>query len=106
MSNNTNVLAQGIEIIGTIKFSNPLRSDGKVEGEIVSEKGTVTIGENARIKGDVRAGEVKMFGKVEGSIHSERCELKANSELKGDITTKSLKMEEGALLDGKMQTGG
>jgi len=47
-----------------------------------------------------------MFGKVEGSIHSERCELKANSELKGDITTKSLKMEEGALLDGKMQTGG
>ncbi len=106
MSNNTNVLAQGIEIIGTIKFSNPMIIDGKVEGEIVSEKGTVTIGENARIKGDVRAGEVKMFGKVEGSIHSERCELKANSELKGDITTKSLKMEEGALLDGKMQTGG
>ena len=35
----------------------------------------------------------------------EMSENKANSELKGDITTKSLKMEEGALLSGKMQTG-
>jgi cytoskeletal protein CcmA (bactofilin family) len=105
MANNTNVLAQGIEIIGTIRFQNDMIFDGKVDGEIRSEKGKVTIGENAQIKGDVGAGEVKMFGRVEGSIHSERCELKANSELKGDITTKSLKMEEGALLSGKMQTG-
>lgn len=105
MANNTNVLAQGIEIIGTIKFQNDMIIDGKVEGEIQSDKGKVTIGENARIKGDVRAGEVKMFGHVEGAIHSDRCELKTNSELKGDIITKSLKMEEGALLSGKMQTG-
>ena len=105
MANNTNVLAQGIEIIGTIKFQNDMIIDGNVDGEIQSESGKVTIGENAKIKGDVKAGEVKMFGRVEGSIESERCELKANSKLKGDITTKSLKMEEGALLSGKMQTG-
>lgn len=105
MANNTNVLAQGIEIIGTIKFQNDMIIDGKVDGEIQSESGKVTIGENAKIKGDVRAGEVKMFGEVDGSIHSDRCELKANSKLNGDITTKSLKMEEGALLSGKMQTG-
>lgn len=106
MANNTNVLAQGIEIIGTIKFQSDMIIDGKVEGEIQSDKGKVTIGENARIKGDVKAGEVKMFGKVEGTINSERCELKANSQLKGDIKTKALKMEEGALLSGKMETGG
>ena len=105
MSTKKNVLAEGIEIIGTIKFQNDMIIDGNVDGEIKSESGTVTIGENARIKGDVRAGEVKMFGRVEGSILSERCELKANSKLEGDIITKSLKMEEGALLSGKMQTG-
>ena len=106
MSTTKNVLTEGIEIIGTIKFQNDMIIDGKVEGEIQSDKGTVTIGENARIKGDVRAGEVKMFGYVEGGIYTDRCELKANSRLEGDITTKSLKMEEGALLSGKMQTGG
>ena len=79
--------------------------DGKVEGEIQSDGGTVTIGENARIKGDVKTGQVKMFGHVKGAIHAERCELKANSKLDGDITTGSLTMEEGAVFSGKMQTG-
>ena len=106
MSTTKNILAAGIEISGTIKFQNDMIIDGLVEGEIQSEKGTLTIGENARIKGDVKTGEVKMFGQVEGAIHAERCELKANSKLDGDITTGSLKMEEGAVLSGKMQTGG
>ncbi len=106
MANNTNVLAQGIEIVGTIKFSNDMIIDGKVDGEIESQSGTVTIGENAQIKGDVKAGEVKMYGKVEGSITSDRCELMTNSKLKGDIKTKKLTMEEGAVLSGRMDTTG
>ena len=106
MSNKTNVLAQGIEISGSIKFSHDMIIDGKVDGEIHSESGTVTIGENASIKGDVKAGAVKMFGRVEGSITADECELKENSVLKGDIKTKSLKTEPGATLDGRMQTGG
>ena len=52
------------------------------------------------------AGEVKMFGKVEGTITSDRCELKSKSELKGDIKTKKLTMEEGAVLSGRMDTSG
>ncbi len=106
MANNTNVLAQGIEIVGTIKFSNDMIIDGKVDGEIESQSGTVTIGENAKIKGNVKAGEVKMYGHVEGTITSDRCELMEKSVLKGDIKTKKLTMQEGALLDGRMQTGG
>ena len=105
MASNTNLLAQGIEITGTIKFSHDMIIDGKVEGEIISEKGKVTIGENAKIKGDIKAGEVKMFGKAEGSITADRCELKENCELQGDIKTKRLQMEEGALLSGRMETG-
>lgn len=105
MANNTNVLAQGIEIVGTIKFTNDMIIDGKVDGEIQSQSGTVTIGENASIKGDVKAGEVKMYGKVEGTITSDRCELMEKSELKGNIKTNKLTMQEGALLSGRMETG-
>ena len=100
MSSTKNVLAQGIEITGTIKFQNDMIIDGKVDGEIKSDQGSLTIGENARIKGDIKTGEVK------GAIRAERCELKANSKLDGDITTGSLKMDEGAILSGKMKTGG
>ncbi|MDP0490841.1 MAG: polymer-forming cytoskeletal protein [Verrucomicrobiota bacterium JB023] len=105
MANATNVLAQGIEITGSIKFSNDMIIDGKVDGKIESDSGKVTIGENAQIIGDVKAGEVKMYGKVEGTIDSARCELKTKSELKGDIKTKSLSMEEGAVLSGQTQIG-
>lgn len=103
--NATNVLADGIEISGTIKFSNDMIIDGKIEGEIVSDKGKVTIGENAAVKGDIRAGEVKVYGTVEGKIKSDRCELKQHSILTGDIETKSFSCEEGAKLSGKTAIG-
>lgn len=106
MANATNVLASGIDINGSIRFSNDMIIDGKIEGEIISEKGRVTIGENAEIKGDVTAGEVKVFGKVEGKISSERCELKTDSRLVGDIKTKSIVMEDGASHSGRSEIGG
>lgn len=106
MSNPSNVLASGIEIIGTIRFSNDMIIDGKIEGEILSDKGRVTIGENALVKGDITAGEVKIFGSVEGKITSERCELKQKAKLKGDIKTKNLSMEEGAQMTGRTEIGG
>ncbi|MBK1791418.1 bactofilin family protein [Persicirhabdus sediminis] len=105
MANATNVLASGIEITGTIKFSNDMVIDGIIDGEIISESGKVTIGENARVKGDVKAGDVKLFGRVEGTISSNRCELKSKSRLDGDIKTKMLSMEEGAVLSGRTQIG-
>jgi len=105
MANPTNVLAQGIEIIGSVRFSNDMIIDGKIEGQIMSDKGRVTIGENATIKGDITAGEVKVFGKVEGKITSDRCELKAKSRLEGDIKAKMFAMEEGAQLAGRTEIG-
>jgi cytoskeletal protein CcmA (bactofilin family) len=106
MANPTNVLSSGIEIIGSIRFSNDMIIDGKIEGEITSDKGRVTIGENAMIKGDVTAGEVKVYGKVEGKITSQRCELKDKSRINGDIKSKVFSMEEGASLSGRTEIGG
>ena len=106
MANPTNVLSSGIEIIGSIRFSNDMIIDGKIEGEITSDKGRVTIGENAVIKGDMTAGEVKVYGQVEGKITSQRCELKDKSKINGDIKSKVFSMEEGAQLSGRTDIGG
>ncbi|MCW1883447.1 polymer-forming cytoskeletal protein [Luteolibacter flavescens] len=105
MANATNVLSSGIEITGSIRFSNDMIIDGKIEGEIISEKGRVTIGENAVVKGNVTAGDVKVFGKIEGKITSEHCELKAKSRLDGDIKAKNFSMEGGAQLSGRTEIG-
>jgi len=106
MSQSPNVLAQGMEVIGSIKFSNEMIIDGKVEGEVVSDSGKLTVGQNAKIKGDIKSGEVKLYGEVEGTIKANRGELKKDSQLKGDIAVNSLNMEEGAKLSGSTSIGG
>lgn len=106
MANATNVLSSGLEIIGSIRFSHDMIIDGKVEGEITSEKGRVTIGENAVIKGDITAGDVRVYGQVDGKITSERCKLEDKSRINGDIKSKVFSMEEGAKLSGRTEIGG
>lgn len=101
----TNFLASGIEIVGTIRFSNDMHIDGKIEGEIQSDKGRVTIGDSAVIKGDISAGDVRIYGQVDGKVKAQRCEIKKSAVLNGDIVTKALAMEEGAKLTGRTEIG-
>lgn len=101
----TNVLASGIEIVGSIRFQNDMHIDGNIDGKIESESGKVTIGETADIKGDIHAGEVHVYGKVNGNVRSQRCHLSGNAKIYGDITTGVLSMDEGAKLSGRAEIG-
>ena len=105
MPSSKNVLANDVEIKGSIKFSHDLIIDGKIEGEVVSD-GALTVGENAQIKGEVKTRSVIIFGKVEGNVSvQERCELKSNAVLIGDISAGTLAIEEGATFMGQSQVG-
>ncbi len=100
-----NVLSSDVEIKGTVKFTNDLVVDGKIEGEISSE-GNLTVGENARIKAEIKTATVVVYGKVHGNItSSDRVELKASAEVVGDIKTKTLSIEAGAIFVGKSTVG-
>src|SRR5437667_3609774 len=79
------LLSRGVSIKGSVKFLNELFIDGEVEGTIDST-GTLTIGEHARIRGEIRTKSVKVRGTVEGNIFvSERCELEAGCTLHVEI---------------------
>jgi cytoskeletal protein CcmA (bactofilin family) len=105
MSASKNILSNDVEIIGNLKFSHDLIIDGKIEGEVNSD-GNLTVGENARVKGEIKTKSVVVFGKVEGNITvTERCELKANAELHGDISAGTLAIEEGAQFMGASRVG-
>ena len=105
MTTSKNVLANDVEIKGSIKFSHDLIIDGKIEGEVSSD-GSLTVGENALIKGEIKTRAVTLFGKVEGNITvQERCELKSNAVLVGDVTAGTLAIEEGATFLGRSQVG-
>ncbi len=98
-----NVLSSDVEIKGSLKFQNDLIIDGKIEGEINSP-GTLTVGENAEIRGEIKTKSVTVLGKVNGNITvDERCELKARAQLIGDLKAARLVIEEGATFVGKSE---
>lgn len=100
-----NVLSSDVEIKGIVKFQHDLIVDGKIEGEIHSA-GNLTVGENARIKAEIKTGTVVVYGKVHGNIAAtDRIELKASAEVVGDIKTKTLVIEAGAIFVGKSTVG-
>lgn len=100
-----NILSSDVEIKGTVKFSNDLVVDGKIEGEVFSD-GNLIVGENARIKAEVKTATLVVYGKVHGNLTAtERIDLKASAEVVGDIRTKTLSIEAGAIFVGKSIVG-
>ena len=101
------LLSQGVSIKGSVKFLNELLIDGELEGTIDST-GTLTVGEHAHIRGEIRTKSVKVRGTVEGNIFvTERCELQAGCTLRGDIEAPRLMVDENATFLGsaKVATG-
>ena len=99
-----NTLANDVEIKGSIKFQQDLSVDGKVEGEISSPNGVLVVGQNAELRGEIKTKSVTVYGRVHGNITvDERCELKANAQLHGDLKAARLVIEEGATFVGKSE---
>jgi cytoskeletal protein CcmA (bactofilin family) len=99
-STTKNILTSDVELTGTLKFDTELIFDGKLDGEIISE-GTLILGKNAVVKGEVRTKSVTIHGTVNGNVTvQERCELKSNAELLGDLKAMRIIIEEGATFIG------
>ena len=102
-SGSKNILNSDVEVKGAIKFAGELTFDGKLEGDINSD-GTLNLGENAVIKGTIDVGSVVVRGKITGNIIAkDKIDLKAKTELFGDVRAAKLVMEEGVTFVGKTE---
>jgi cytoskeletal protein CcmA (bactofilin family) len=102
-ANSKNVLNEDVEIKGTLKFADELTFDGKLDGGITSE-GTLNVGDNAVVKGNLNVNSVVLRGKITGNVTArERIEIKAKTELFGDIQAARLVIEEGVTFVGKSE---
>ncbi|NJL14394.1 MAG: polymer-forming cytoskeletal protein [Microscillaceae bacterium] len=94
-------IGKGARFVGSLELAGNLRLDGQFEGSIVSQA-RVVLGENALLKGDLKAQNAEISGEVDGTLMiDEILTLKATAVLKGDIHCSKLIVEPGALFDGK-----
>lgn len=100
-----NILSNDVHINGSVKFTNDLLVDGRIEGKIASD-GALTVAENAHIKAEVKTKSVVIYGKVHGNIIcTERVDIKSSAEMVGDVKAGSLSIEPGAIFVGKSEVG-
>ena len=101
------LIAPGTRIVGNMSFTDGLRIDGDVVGNIVAnddEPSMVVISETASVSGEVRADHVIINGTVKGPIHaSHMLELQPKARIEGDVTYASLEMHQGALVAGQLR---
>jgi cytoskeletal protein CcmA (bactofilin family) len=98
-----NVLNSDVEIKGNLKFSGELTFEGKLDGEINTD-GTLNLGDGAVINGNINATNVVVRGKVNGNvIAKDKIDIKAKTELFGDIRSSKLAIEEGVTFVGKTE---
>jgi len=94
-------LGSGVSIVGTISFKDTIRLDGQVKGKIVSESGTVIIGEKAVLEADVSADVVIIMGEIHGTVDAkERIEAYPPACVSGDIRAPVIAVEPGVVFDG------
>jgi cytoskeletal protein CcmA (bactofilin family) len=94
------IIGVGVILEGKLSSNGNIRVDGSINGDITAN-GNVTVGETGEISGEIKAEVISIGGKVIGSINSkEKAVLESKAVLKGDIITKILVVEAGAIFDG------
>ncbi len=89
---------------GTIAFKDPvnLRINGSFEGKL-DARGTLTIGENAKVKANIHGDRIIIAGKVTGDVQaSQSVSIIAPAVIQGNVVTPRLSMAEGAILEGQV----
>jgi cytoskeletal protein CcmA (bactofilin family) len=74
--------------------------EGTIEGSVKAGK-AVVVGKQGAVIGDVNTQDAVISGRVTGTLVAEsRLELQATCQIEGDVRTRRMQLEEGALLNG------
>ena len=101
------LIAHGSRVEGSLKFTEGLRIDGEVVGDVralTDEPSMLVISEAAVVEGEIHADHVIVNGTVRGPIHArELLELQPKAHIEGDVSYRSLEMHQGAVISGQLK---
>lgn len=101
------LIAQGTCIEGNLTFTDGLRIDGEVIGDLRAADGgasILVISETASVSGHIYADHVIINGRVTGPVHArELLELQPKAKIEGDVSYKALEMHQGAVIFGQLR---
>ena len=98
----TAFLGSGTIYNGQLTFVGSVRIDGQFTGEIKSE-GTLILGQEAKVEGTINVCHLVLSGNLHGDVVvTGKTILHKTANLTGNLITRSLIIEEGAMLQGNI----
>ncbi|WP_250493270.1 polymer-forming cytoskeletal protein [Caballeronia sp. GAWG1-1] len=100
------LIAHNVHISGDLEFSEGLRMDGQVTGNVTGRMGDeslLVVSDQGAIHGNVVAHDVIINGRVVGDVTvANFVELQSNAHVHGNIYYQKLRMDAGATVEGKL----
>jgi cytoskeletal protein CcmA (bactofilin family) len=94
-------LDNGSHLHGELRFDASFRVDGRLTGTVESE-GDLIVGEAGEVEGDLKVGQIFVFGTVRGTIRASRkIQIAPNGKVFAEIDTPALVIEDGATFEGR-----
>lgn len=104
-SPSLNMISEDTRIKGSINTQTDIRVAGRLDGEIFC-KGKCIVTGSAKVDGNVTSVDADIAGNIIGVVKiSNKLILRNSAKVKGDIFTKTLIIEEGAVVNGSCRMG-
>jgi cytoskeletal protein CcmA (bactofilin family) len=95
------IVGAGARLEGNVVSAGNLRIDGQVKGQINAE-GDVALSPRSQVEADIRAQNVSVAGRFKGNIQVKgKAHLARGGRIDGNITSKTLVVEEGGVFHGQ-----
>jgi cytoskeletal protein CcmA (bactofilin family) len=96
------IIGPSMSIKGEIRAREELLVDGEVEGMVESQS-VLTVGPNGKVRGNIKARHVAIFGSVRGNVEvSEKIAIREQGSLIGDIKGAGISIDDGAYFKGNI----
>ncbi|SAL32185.1 bactofilin family protein [Caballeronia humi] len=100
------LIAHDVHLKGDLEFSDGLRMDGHITGNVTGRAGEQTllvVSDQGAITGNVTAYDIVINGTITGDVTVEHfVELQSNAHVNGNIYYQQLRMDVGASVEGKL----
>lgn len=96
------VLGEGVTFEGNVSCEGSMKVEGILKGDAKIHN-TLVVGPNGSVIGDVNAGEVIVFGEVNGKIDAGSLELKSTGRVTGEVAVETLITEAGGIMRAKCE---
>ncbi len=95
------LIGKDLNILGNLDTKGNLVIEGRVQGDVNAK--VLTVGMNAEVKGQLKAEEMIVNGRIIGEVRGNKVRLNKSARVDGDVIHETLSVEAGAYFEGSVR---